>query len=86
MLLKKDKTIMINHEMAKYDFAEAKEFKGLMPVVMEYIPSIGESDENVHFMGVEAKGFDSLEVVDFVALMEDEENGGSGSEGSDSEQ
>ena len=63
-----------NHELNQYDYAEGIEFIGLIPQVMEAegIETTGTSDTNVKFFGFEAKGSDSLEVIDIEALQEDE--------------
>ena len=60
----------INHELNQYDYSEGIEFEGLMPKVMdaEGIDTTGTSDKNVKFFGFDAKGSDSLEVVDIDAL------------------
>lgn len=54
----------LNHEMMNYDFIEGVEFEGLMPKAIDKIGGVGHSDENVRFFGFEARGMDSLEVVD----------------------
>ena len=73
-------TYKINHELNQYDRVEGIEFNGLMPKLMETdgIDTTGTSNENVKFFGVNAKGSDSLEVVDINALNEDESGSTSG--------
>jgi hypothetical protein len=65
----------INHELNQYDYSEGIEFKGLMPEVMEIegVETIGASENSVKHFGFDAKGSDSLEVVDIDAIMEDKE-------------
>ena len=63
----------INHELNQYDYSEGIEFQGLMPEVMEVegIETTGASEISVKHFGFDAKGSDSLEVVDIDAIMED---------------
>lgn len=65
----------INHELNQYDYSEGIEFQGLMPEVMEVegIETTGASEISVKHFGFDAKGSDSLEVVDIDAIMEDKE-------------
>lgn len=55
---------MKNHEMMNYDFREGVAFDGLMPKAAEMIGTIGDSDVSVHVHGKDAKGVDSLEIMD----------------------
>ena len=55
---------MNNHEMMSYDFKEGVAFDGLMPKAAEKIGVIGSSEVSVHLHGKDAKGTDSLEVMD----------------------
>lgn len=73
-------TYKINHELNQYDYVEGIEFNGLMPKLMEAdgVDTTGTSDTNVKFFGFNAKGSDSLEVVDINALNEDESGSTSG--------
>ena len=65
----------INHELNQYDYSEGIEFQGIMPEVMEVegIETTGASEISVKHFGFDAKGSDSLEVVDIDAIMEDKE-------------
>lgn len=60
----------LNHEMMNYDFIEGTEFEGLMPKAIDKTGGVGSSEENVHFMGVAARGMDALEVVDVEKFFE----------------
>ena len=73
----------INHELNQYDYVEGIEFNGLMPKLMEAdgVDTTGTSDTNVKFFGFNAKGSDSLEVVDIDALNEKESEGNGGENG-----
>lgn len=67
----------INHELDQYEYAEGIEFIGLMPKVMEKIGlTTGTSDKSTKFFGVDAKGSDSLEVIDIEEIMNQSEDGG----------
>lgn len=68
-----NETYRINHEMQDYDRVEGIEFKGLVPELMEIegINTVGASENNVNFFGVNAKGSDQLEVPSFVFGMDD---------------
>ena len=63
----------INHELNQYDYVEGIEFKGLVPKMMDAkgVKTTG-SGNSVSFFGVEAKGSDALEVVDFQGFFDDE--------------
>lgn len=76
-------TYKINHELNQYDYVEGIEFNGLMPETMKLTDTTGKSDENVKFFGANAKGSDSLEVIDIDAIMESDssEGGKNGGEG-----
>ena len=82
-------TYKINHELNQYDYVEGIEFNGLMPKLMEAdgVDTTGTSDTNVKFFGFNAKGSDSLEVVDIDALneKESESEGNGGNEGNGGE-
>lgn len=66
-----------------YDFVEGTEFKGLMPKLMELVPTTGVNDDQpvISEFDKQVDGHDPLEVVDWVAIMEDEK--GSSSESSE---
>lgn len=68
----------INHELNQYDYSEGIEFQGLMPEVMEVegIETTGASEISVKHFGFDAKGSDSLEVVDIDAIMNKDDDGG----------
>lgn len=55
---------MKNYGMMEYGFIEATEFEGIMPKTAEMIGTVGASDVIVEMFGADAKGADSLEVVD----------------------
>ena len=76
----------LNHEMMNYDFIEGIEFEGLMPKAIDKIGGVGHSDENVSFFGFEARGMDSLEVVDVEKVFGEggSEEGGEGGESGES--
>lgn len=80
-------TYKINHELNQYDYVEGIEFNGLMPKLMEAdgVDTTGTSDTNVKFFGFNAKGSDSLEVVDIDALNEKESESNGGNEGNGGE-
>lgn len=67
------KNYQINHELNQYDYSEGIEFNGLMPEVMEIegVKTIGESDKSVKSFGFDAKGSDSLKVVDVEGFFEE---------------
>ena len=73
--------------MKDYDFVEGTEFKGLMPKLMELVPTTGINDDQPIISEIDPKvvgghdGHDPLEVVDWAAIMEDEK--GSSSESSE---
>ena len=63
---------MENHCMMEYGFVEATDFEGVMPEIAEKIGTVGASDVIVKMHGMEAKGSDSLEVMDIQAFFNSE--------------
>ena len=63
---------MENHCMMEYGFVEATDFEGVMPEIAEKIGTVGASDVVVKMHGMEAKGSDSLEVMDIQAFFNSE--------------
>lgn len=69
----------INHELNQYDIIEGTEFTGLMPKVMEKVGlTTGEGEKSTKWFGFEAKGNDSLEVLDNEEIMNSSEGGDQG--------
>lgn len=58
--------------MMEYGFVEATAFEGVMPEIAEKIGTVGASDVVVKMHGMEAKGSDSLEVMDIQAVFNSE--------------
>lgn len=65
-----------NHELNQYDYVEGIQFNGLMPEAMKLTDTTGKSDKNVKFFGANAKGSDSLEVIDIDAIMKNDSEEG----------
>lgn len=55
---------MQNHDLMNYNFKEAQEFDGIVPVVAEKIGEIGQSDVIVPIFDKNANGSESLSVID----------------------
>ena len=64
---------MEKHKLNEYDYIEQADFDGLIPEVMNVdgVETTGVSEQTVKYFGVEAKGMDSLEVIDVEAFYED---------------
>ena len=58
--------------LRNYDYKEQADFEALMPKVMEKLPTVGSSEENVSAFELAPKGVDALEVVDTYAIMNEE--------------
>lgn len=58
---------MKNHELMDYGFIESSAFEGFMPIIAGKIGTVGASTKSVKMHGVEANGFDALEVIDLQA-------------------
>lgn len=66
------KNYKINHELNQYDYSEGIEFDGLIPEMMntDGIETIGANEKSVKYFGFDAKGSDSLEVIDIEKFFE----------------
>ena len=53
----------------EHGFIESTEFEGIMPKIAEKVGTVGASDVIVKTHGFDAKGSDSLEVMDVQAVL-----------------